>query len=217
MHPCALAALLYCLYCLPVPQIWVYGNSLESSLVAVVVPKKAFLEKYPDLGSPEASKAMLQVRQAGREGGRPGSPSMWVCLLGVAARLAGGWLPVWGWPALLNPSSAFSPLCLHCPAVPAAPAAAAAERGQGQQAQGLRGHQGGPPGGGAVQVRGTVRHGGVDAGGCCRAGNFKAVGRRLRRSKACFLTTRQPPITHSHTSLRLPSLPALFPAASTTT
>lgn len=42
-----------------VEQIWVYGSSLESSLVAVVVPKKAFTDKYSDLNSEEAKKAML--------------------------------------------------------------------------------------------------------------------------------------------------------------
>lgn len=43
-----------------VEQLWVYGSSLESSLVAVVVPRKAFMEQHPDLGSEEANKAMLQ-------------------------------------------------------------------------------------------------------------------------------------------------------------
>jgi hypothetical protein len=42
-------------------QIWVYGNSFESQLVAVVVPKQAFLDKHPDLASDEAKKAMLAV------------------------------------------------------------------------------------------------------------------------------------------------------------
>ena len=43
-----------------VEQIWVYGNSLESAIVAVVVPKPAFLAKYPDGGvGEEAKKAML--------------------------------------------------------------------------------------------------------------------------------------------------------------
>lgn len=42
-------------------QIWVYGSSLESSLVAVVVPKKQFVDQHPGLGSQEAKKAMLAV------------------------------------------------------------------------------------------------------------------------------------------------------------
>jgi long-chain acyl-CoA synthetase len=42
-----------------VEQIWVYGSPHESVLVAVVVPKKAFTDKYPDLDSKEAKQAML--------------------------------------------------------------------------------------------------------------------------------------------------------------
>ncbi len=46
-------------------QIWVYGSSPESSLVAVVVPKKPFLDQHSDLSSQEAKKAMLAVRLRG--------------------------------------------------------------------------------------------------------------------------------------------------------
>ncbi|KAL4444107.1 hypothetical protein ABPG75_011844 [Micractinium tetrahymenae] len=53
-----------------VEQIWVYGSSLESSLVAVVVPKKAFTDQHPDLASPDAKKAMLQELQSVQKGKR---------------------------------------------------------------------------------------------------------------------------------------------------
>jgi hypothetical protein len=52
---------IHCLSPRSLPQIWVYGNSLESTLVAVVVPKKAFKDKHGDLASDEARKAMLEV------------------------------------------------------------------------------------------------------------------------------------------------------------
>lgn len=42
-----------------------YGSPHESVLVAVVVPKKAFTDKYPDLASKEAQQAMLAVSGAG--------------------------------------------------------------------------------------------------------------------------------------------------------
>ncbi|PSC75938.1 acetyl-synthetase [Micractinium conductrix] len=51
-----------------VEQIWVYGSSLESQLVAVVVPKKAFVSQYPDLEGEEAKAAMLQELAAVQKG-----------------------------------------------------------------------------------------------------------------------------------------------------
>lgn len=52
-----------------VEQLWVYGNSFESVLVAVVVPKPAFLAKFDGGASdPEAKKAMLEeLTKTGKE------------------------------------------------------------------------------------------------------------------------------------------------------
>ena len=52
-----------------VEQIWVYGNSLESMLVAVVVPKPHWLDKFEGgANDPEAKKAMLEeLTKTGKE------------------------------------------------------------------------------------------------------------------------------------------------------
>lgn len=52
-----------------VEQLWVYGNSFESALVAVVVPKPAFLEKFAGgAEDPEAKKAMVEeLTKTGKE------------------------------------------------------------------------------------------------------------------------------------------------------
>ena len=121
---------LHCPYCLPVLQIWVYGNSLESSLVAVVVPKKSFLEKYSDLASPEATKAMLQVGQKERRG----QAGETLCLPGCGAE--DGWRVG---PCVGLGQKHLRTVCPF-PCVPPLlllPAAGAAERGAGRQAQGL--------------------------------------------------------------------------------
>lgn len=43
-----------------VEQIWVYGNSHESALVAVVVPDKHWIEKYNNENTEEARRSMVQ-------------------------------------------------------------------------------------------------------------------------------------------------------------
>ncbi|KAL4529425.1 hypothetical protein Ndes2526A_g04213 [Nannochloris sp. 'desiccata'] len=52
-----------------VEQIWVYGNSFESAIVAVVVPKAKWLSEHPlDNGDAEAKKAMLEeLTRTGKE------------------------------------------------------------------------------------------------------------------------------------------------------
>lgn len=56
-----------------VEQIWVYGNSLESALVAVVVPKPSWLSKFSGAEDPAATKAMLEeLTKTGKEAGLKG-------------------------------------------------------------------------------------------------------------------------------------------------
>jgi len=52
-----------------VEQVWVYGNSVESALVAVVVPKSSWLAQFSNgVEDPEAKKAMVtELAKTGKE------------------------------------------------------------------------------------------------------------------------------------------------------
>lgn len=124
-------------------QIWVYGSSLESALVAVVVPRGAFMKEHPDLSSADAKAAMLAVSRAAE---RTRAPRRAEHPLRLCTRPA-PCLP--GLPA----RAAAHPCALPPVLPPHPPLAGAVGDVQGQEAQGLRGHPGRAPLRRAVHVR----------------------------------------------------------------